>query len=57
MPGLWHAILQRVQEMQDFIKKTVVDDQRLPVEHNDMNLLPTERFAQLEIPVANFDET
>jgi len=46
-----------MEEMLRFIRQTAVDDQRLPADPAELGLLPVEVFAQLEIPVPDFQET
>jgi len=40
-----------------FITQTAADDRRLPADPAELGLLPVEGFAQLEIPVPEFQET
>jgi len=40
-----------------FIRLTAVDNWRLPVDPAELRLLLVEGFAQLEIPVPDFQET
>jgi len=40
-----------------FIRQTVVDDWQLPADPTELGLLLVEGFAQLEIPVPDFQET
>ena len=46
-----------MQEILRFTRQTAVDDRRLPADPTELGLLPVEGFAQLEIPVADFQET
>ena len=46
-----------MEEMFRFIKRTVADDPPLPTDPTELGLLPVEQFTQLEIPVADFQET
>jgi len=46
-----------MEMIQRFIRQTAADDRRLPVDPAELGLLPVEGFAQLEIPVPNFQET
>ena len=46
-----------MQEILRFTSQTAADDRRLPTDPTKLRLLPVERFAQLEIPVAHFQET
>jgi len=46
-----------MQEILRFTRQTAVDDGRLPADHPEQELLPVEGFAQLEIPVADCQET
>jgi len=46
-----------MQEILRFTRQTPVDDRRLPADPTELGLLPLEGFAQLEIPVADFQET
>jgi len=45
-----------MQEMLRFIKQTAADDPPLPADPTKLQLLPIERFTQLEIPVSDFQE-
>jgi len=40
-----------------FTRQTAADDRRLPADPTELALLPLEGFAQLEIPVVDFQET
>jgi len=46
-----------MQEILRFTRHTAADDRRLPAEPTELGLLPVEGFDQLEIRVANFQET
>jgi len=46
-----------MEEILHFIRQTAADDRRLPVDPAELRLLPVEGFAQLEIPVPDFQET
>jgi len=46
-----------MQEILHFTRQTAADDRRLPADPTEPGLLLVERFAQLEIPVADFQET
>jgi len=46
-----------MEEILCFIRQTAEDDGRLPAEPAELGFLPTERFAQLEIPVPDFLQT
>jgi len=46
-----------MQEKLRFIRQTAADDWRLPADPAELWLLPVEGFAQLEIPVPDFQET
>jgi hypothetical protein len=46
-----------MQEILRFTRQTAADDRRLPADPTELGLLPVEGFAQLEIPVADFQET
>jgi len=46
-----------IEEILCFIRKTAADDWRLPEDPAELGLLPVEGFAQLEIPVPDFQET
>ena len=46
-----------MREIRRFITQTAADHQRLPTDPAELGLLPVEGFAQLEIPVPNFQET
>jgi len=46
-----------MQEILRFTRQTAADDRGLPADPTELGLLPVEGFAQLEIPVANFQET
>jgi len=46
-----------MEEILCFIRQTAADNRRLPVDPAELGLLPVEGFAQLEIPVLNFQET
>ena len=46
-----------MEEKLCFIKQTAADDWRLPADPAELGLLPVEGFAQLEIPVPDFQET
>ena len=45
-----------MQEILRFITETAADDLRLPADPAELGLLPVEGFAQLEIPVSDFQE-
>jgi len=40
-----------------FTRQTAADDRQLPADPTELGLLPVEGFAQLQIPVADFQET
>jgi len=44
-------------EILGFTRQTAADDRRLPADPTELGLLPVEGFAQLESPVADFQET
>ena len=44
-------------EILRFTRQSAVDDRRLPADPTELGLLPLEGFAQVEIPVADFQET
>jgi len=46
-----------MQEILRFTRQTAADYRRLPGHPTEQGLLPVNRFAQLEIPVADFQET
>jgi hypothetical protein len=46
-----------MQEILRFTRQTAADDRRLPADPTELGLLPVEGVAQLEIPVADFQET
>jgi len=46
-----------MQDILRFTRQTAADDQQLPADPTELGLLPVEGFAQLEIPVADFQET
>jgi len=46
-----------MEEILRFIRQTAADDRRLPADPAGLGLLPVEGFAQLEIPVPDFQET
>jgi len=46
-----------MREIRRFIRLTAADHQRLPTDPAELGLLPVEGFAQLEIPVPDFQET
>jgi len=46
-----------MEEILRFIRQTAADARRLPADPAELGLLPVEGFAQLEIPVPNFQET
>jgi len=46
-----------MEEILCFIRQTAADDRWLPADPAELRLLPVEGFAQLEIPVPNFEET
>jgi len=46
-----------MEEILRFIRQTAADDRRLPADPAELGLLPVEGFAQLEIPVPDFQET
>jgi len=46
-----------MQEILHFTRQTAADDRRLPADPTEPGLLLVEGFAQLEIPVADFQET
>src|SRR5437588_2746083 len=46
-----------LQEMLRYIRKIPADEQRLPADSTELELLPVEHFNQLEIPVPDFQET
>jgi len=46
-----------MQEILRFTRQTAVDNVQLPDDPTELGLLPVEGFAQLEIPVADFQET
>ena len=46
-----------IEEILRFIKQTGAADRRLPADPVELGLLPVEEFAQLEIAVADFQET
>jgi len=46
-----------MEEILCFIRQTAAEDHWLPADPAELRLLPVEGFAQLEIPVPNFQET
>jgi len=46
-----------MEEILRFIRQTAADDRRLPADPAELGLLPVEGFAQLEIPMPDFQET
>ena len=46
-----------MQQILCFTRQAPADDRRLPADPTELGLLPVEGFAQLEIPVADFQET
>ena len=46
-----------MKEILRFIRQTAADDWRLPADPAELGLLPVEGFAQLGIPVPDFQET
>ena len=44
-------------EILRFTRQTAVDDRQLAADPTELGLLPLEGFAQVEIPVADFQET
>jgi len=46
-----------MEEILRFIRQTAADHWRLPADPAELGLLPVEGFAQLEIPVPDFQET
>jgi len=46
-----------MEEILCSIRQTAADDRRLPADPAELGLLPVEGFAQLEIPVPDFQET
>jgi len=46
-----------MQEILPFTRQTAADDRQLPADPTELGLLPVEGFAQLQIPVADFQET
>jgi len=46
-----------MQEILRFTRQTAAHDRRLPVDPTALGLLPVEGFAQLQIPVTEFQET
>jgi len=46
-----------MEEILRFIRQTAPDDRQLPADPTELGLLPVEGFAQLEIPVPDFQET
>jgi len=46
-----------MQEILHFTRQTAADDRPLQADPTELGLLPVARFAQLEIPVADFQET
>jgi len=46
-----------MQDILRFTRQTAADDRQLPADPAKLGLLPVEGFAQLEIPVADFQET
>ena len=45
-----------IEEMQRFIRHSIVDDQRLASDRTELGSLPVEQFTHLEIPVSDFQE-
>jgi len=45
-----------ILEMLGFIKQTAANDPGLPTDLTELGLLPVDRFAQLEIPVSDFQD-
>jgi len=45
-----------IEEMLRFIEQTAANDLRLPTDTPELGFLPIERFTQLQIPVADFQE-
>jgi len=56
-PGLDIHYSNMMEEILRFIRQTTADDRRLPADPTELILLPVEGFAQLEIPVPDFQET
>jgi len=46
-----------MEEILCFIRQSAADDRWLPADPGELGLLPVEGFAQLEIPVPDFQET
>jgi len=46
-----------MQEILHFTRQTAADNRQLPADPTEVGLLPVEGFSQLEIPVADFQET
>jgi len=46
-----------MEEIPSFIRQTAADDRRLAADPAELGLLPIEGFAQLEIPVPDFQDT
>jgi len=46
-----------MEKIQCFIRQTAGDEWQLPVDPAELEFLPVERFARLEIPVCDFQET
>ena len=46
-----------MEDILHFIRQTAADDRLLPADPAELRLLPVEGFAQLEIPVPDFQET
>ena len=46
-----------MEEILCFIRQTAAVDRQLPADPAELELLPVEGFAQLEIPVPDFQET
>jgi len=46
-----------MEEILRFIRQTAADDRRFPADPAKLGLLPVEGFAQLEIPVPDFQQT
>jgi len=46
-----------MEEILHFIRQSAADDRRLPANSAELWLLPVEGFAQLEIPMPDFQET
>ena len=46
-----------IEKILYFVRQTTAADRQLPADSSELGLLPVEGFAQLEIQVANFQET